>query len=129
MRIIQNVFTLINHNLLYHMEYNLLIRVYSICFECCIGDPVVQNIAVSALFTLTNSLFDNESNDQIEEAFPILECFLSHLFEGKKFNWMKNVQLKGLVWDLIVICVRSSRKSLFKLDSTSSIHKNLKIMY
>lgn len=53
LRIIQSTFSLIDHELLQYANYHLLIRIYSICLECCLAHSIVQNISASALFALT----------------------------------------------------------------------------
>lgn len=45
----------------------------------------------------------------------VLESFLEHLFKNKKFAWIKDGGLNGLIWDLIVVGIKCQRqKSLEK---------------
>lgn len=37
----------------------------------------------------------------------MLTELLQYLFEGKKFVWVKGKDVKGLVWDLIVIAIKN----------------------
>lgn len=53
LKIVQNIYSLVNKKIINCMEYNLLIRLYSIFFDSCIDDTLIQNIAVSGLFALT----------------------------------------------------------------------------
>ena len=53
LRIIQTTFSLIDIKILQYANEHLFIRIYSICFDCCLSNPVIQNISVSALFALT----------------------------------------------------------------------------
>ena len=65
---------------------------------------MVQNISVSALFALVEALFQF---GQIMESFQIFEALLQYLFEEKKFLWIKGKDVRGLVWDLVVIGIKN----------------------
>lgn len=41
----------------------------------------------------------------------ILESFLEHLFRNKKFSWIKDGDLNGLIWDLIVAGIKNYKES------------------
>jgi hypothetical protein len=60
LRIIQTAFSLIDAQLLQYANEHIFIRVYAICFDCCLSGAVIQNISVSALFALTEIIFSAE---------------------------------------------------------------------
>lgn len=86
LRIIQTTFSLIDARILQYANYNLFTRIYSICFDCCLSSPLIQNISVSALFALTEIIF---SSPIVEDSTPILKEFLEFLFNNKKLMWIK----------------------------------------
>lgn len=53
LRIIQTTFSLIDSQILQYVNYHIIIRIYSICFECCHSNPIIENISTSALCALT----------------------------------------------------------------------------
>ncbi len=53
LRIIQTTFSLIDTELLKYVNYHIITRIYSICFECSLSNAMIQNISTSALFALT----------------------------------------------------------------------------
>lgn len=57
LRIIQTTFSLIDIQILQYVNYHLLIRIYSICFDCSFASTIIQNISTSALFALTEIVF------------------------------------------------------------------------
>lgn len=73
LRIIQTTFSLIDIQILQYVNYHLLIRIYSICFECCLSTSIIQNISVSALFALTEIVF---ASSKTEDSSTILSQFL-----------------------------------------------------
>lgn len=87
------------------MSFNLLTKVYSISFDCCQVNTVIQNISVSCLFSLTETLFGLEKKEK--ESHMVLENWLEFLFRSKKFLWIKDSELNGMVWDLIVAGVKN----------------------
>ena len=87
------------------MSFNLLTKDYSISFDCCQVNNVIQNISVSCLFSLTETLFGLEKKEN--ESHMVLENWLEFLFRGKKFLWIKDSELNGMVWDLIVAGVKN----------------------
>ena len=104
LRIIQTTFSLIDAQMLQYVNYHLLTRIYAICFECGTTSPIIQNISLSALFALTEIVF---SSNKLEDSSTILSQFLEYLLCNKKFSWIKNQDIKGLIWDLVIVCVRS----------------------
>lgn len=86
LRIIQATYSLMDEKMLQFANYNLLTRLYSICFECCESSPTVQNISASALFALTEIVFSNQS---VKDSLVILTQMLQYLFDGKHFLWIK----------------------------------------
>ena len=104
LRIIQTTFSLIDHPMLQYVNYHLLTRVYAICFECSHTSPIIQNISVSALFALTEIVF---AGSQTEDSATILAQFLEYLLSNKKFAWIRDQNLKGLIWDLVIVGVRN----------------------
>jgi hypothetical protein len=87
------------------MSFNLLTKVYSISFDCCQVNNVIQNISVSCLFSLTETLFGLKKKEK--ESHMVLENWLEFLFRSKKFLWIKDSELNGMVWDLIVAGVKN----------------------
>jgi len=63
-----------------------------------------MNISLSALFALTEIIF---SGNKLEDSTTILAQFLEYLLCNKKFSWIKNQDIKGLIWDLVIVCVRN----------------------
>lgn len=104
LRIIQTTFSLIDSKLLQYATENIFIRIYSICFDCCLSSSVIQNISVSALFALTEIIFSAEGT---EASLSILNQFLEFIFNNKKYSWIKELEFKGIVWDLIIVAIKS----------------------
>lgn len=92
-----------DEKMLQFANYNLLTRLYSICFECCDSNPTVQNISASALFALTEIVFSNQST---KDSLVILTQMLQYLFDGKHFLWIKFREAKGMIWDLVNIALK-----------------------
>lgn len=88
LRIIQTTFSLIDAQLLQYANENLFIRIYSICFDCCLSGPIIQNISVSALFALTEIIFSAEAT---APSLPILDQFLEFVLNNKRFTWLKDI--------------------------------------
>lgn len=110
------------------MSFSLLTKVYAISFECCQVNTVIQNIGVSCLFSLTETVFGLDSKEK--EAHMVLENWLEFLFRGKKFLWVRDGGLNGLVWDLVVAGVRNqSMRSLERFPSKESNVQLLNLMY
>lgn len=63
----------------------------------------MQNISVSALFALLETLV--QFGDK-KVTFEVLGSMLQYLFEEKKFIWLKPKDIKGLIWDLVVISIK-----------------------
>jgi hypothetical protein len=103
LRIIQTTFSLIDAQLLQYANEHLFIRIYSICFDCCLNGSIIQNISVSALFALTEIIFSVEITTP---SLPILEQFLEFVLNNKRFTWLKDIEFKGIVWDLIIVAIR-----------------------
>lgn len=101
---IQTTFSLIDQSLIHFFSANLLTRIYSICFQCFKVNSIVQNISISALFALTECLF---SYGGVPESFELLGYFLEYLFNNKRYTWMKDAELKGLVWDMSLVAVKN----------------------
>ena len=53
LRIVQTLYSIIEPHLLQNTDYQLITRIYSILLKCCRSKPLIQNISVSAIFTLT----------------------------------------------------------------------------
>jgi hypothetical protein len=104
LRIIQTTFSLIDSNILQYANEHLFIRIYSICFDCCLSSSVIQNISVSALFALTEIIF---SSNGTEPSLSILNQFLEFVFNNKKYTWIKEAEFKGIVWDLIIVAIKN----------------------
>lgn len=104
LRIIQTTFSLIDQQLLHYVDENIITRLYSICFECCLTTKIIQNISISALFALTEIVFATGS---AQESCSILLQFLRYVLKDCKFNWIKESELKGLIWDLIIVGVKN----------------------
>ena len=104
LRIIQTTFSLIDAQILQYVNYNILTRIYAICFECGATSPIIHNISISALFALTEIVF---SATKVEDSAIILLQFLEYLLTEKKFSWIRPLNLKGLIWDLVISGVRN----------------------
>jgi hypothetical protein len=104
LRIIQTTFSLIDGQILQYVNYHIVIRIYSVCFECCLSNPMIQNISTSALFALTEIIF---VGSRVDDSCTILTQFLEYLFANKKFSWIKDQEFKGMVWDLVIIGIRN----------------------
>jgi hypothetical protein len=104
LRIIQTTYSLIDCNLLQFADYTLFTRIYSICFDCCLSNSIIQNISASALFALTEIVF---ASHQTEDSLSILTQLMDYLLGNRKFAWIKGEELKGMVWDLVIIAVRN----------------------
>lgn len=85
LRVMQTTFSLIDYQMLRHVNYHLLTRLYSVCFDCCQIDPTIQNISVSALCSLTEIVF---AQGELSDASILLQQFLEYLLRKKKFNWI-----------------------------------------
>lgn len=103
LRIIQTAFSLIDTHLLQYANEHIFIRIYAICFDCCLSGAVIQNISVSALFALTEIIFSAEVTTP---SLSILEQFLEFVLNNKRFTWLKDIEFKGIVWDLIIVAIR-----------------------
>jgi hypothetical protein len=77
---------------------------------------MIQNISVSALYSLTQIVFSSQNT---KGSSVILEQMLEYLFNGKKFLWIKDKDLTGMVWDLVNIAIKSFPKE--RLDELFSI--------
>ena len=73
LRIIQTTFSLIDVQMLQYVNYNLLTRIYAICFECGATNAIIHNISISALFALTEIVF---SGSKVDDSTTILLQFL-----------------------------------------------------
>jgi hypothetical protein len=89
-----------------YFSVELLTRVFSICFDCCRAGGILENISISAVFALGECLF---GFGVVEEGFQIMLYLLQYLLNGKKFMWIKQAGLKGLIWDLIIVSVKNFR--------------------
>ena len=103
LRIIQITYSLIEPELLRFADYGLITRMYSICFNCCLSTPTILSISVGALFSLTGIVFANNKPDEL---LGILVEFLELVLHNKKSNWAKDVRLKCIIWEIIVIAIR-----------------------
>jgi hypothetical protein len=101
--VVQNTFSLIEPGLLEGADYHLSTRLYSICFKCCLL-PQIQSISASALFSLTDILFRHHFTKDLS---TILIDLLEILLHNKKSQWVKDLELKGIVWDVVLIAVKS----------------------
>jgi len=104
LRIIQTTYSLIDCNMLQYADYTLFTRIYSICFDCCLSNSIIQNISASALFALTEIVF---ASNQTDDSLSILTQLMDYLLGNKKFSWIKGTELKGMVWDLVIIAIRN----------------------
>jgi hypothetical protein len=104
LRIIQTTYSLIDCQLLQFADYHLLTRLYAVCFDCCLSTSIIQNISASALFALTEIVF---ATAPPADSLALLAQLLEFLFAGKKFSWVKDQELKGMVWDLVIVAVRN----------------------
>ena len=52
-------YSLVEPHLIIFADYNMLTRLYSICFKCCLSSPNILSISISALFSLTELAFAN----------------------------------------------------------------------
>lgn len=59
LRVIQITYSLIDCNMLRYCDQALLTRMYSICFDCSRANPIIQSISISALYALTEIVFEN----------------------------------------------------------------------
>jgi hypothetical protein len=57
LRIVQSAYTMVEPALLSTADYHFITRLYSIFFKCCLDSVAIQNISVSAIFTLTDIIF------------------------------------------------------------------------
>ena len=84
---------------------------------------MLQNISVSALFALTECLFEYGS---IQESFGILDSFLEYIFTQKRVVWIRSTELKGLMWDLVSTAIKCfTANHIIKLDSRPETKENL----
>lgn len=104
LRIIQTTYSLIDCQMLQFADYHLLTRLYAVCFDCCLSTSIIQNISASALFALTEIVF---ATAPPPDSLALLAQLLEFLFAAKKFSWIKDQELKGMVWDLVIVAVRN----------------------
>lgn len=115
LRIVQVMFSLIDVNLISYLGGNHLTKVYAVFFEQSKVNNLIKNISVSALFALTECLF---GYGDMNESFVILECFLHNLMKGKKYSWIKISEIRGLIWDLVIVALKNlTSNHLIQLDN------------
>jgi hypothetical protein len=104
LRIIQTTYSLIEPGLLIFADYRLLTRIYAICFSCCLSTPTILSISISALFSLTEIIF---AQNNPKDLLNILNELLEMLLHNKKSSWVQDTRLKSIIWDIIIIAVKS----------------------
>lgn len=106
----------------------MITKVFSIFFSFCSQISMIQNISVSALFTLIQLLFKFGT---IDICFYIVNTFLQVLFENKVFIWIKAYQqIKGLIWDLAVTSIKYfAIEHINQIANQSQFQNNVQKMY
>ena len=104
LRIVQTTYSIIEPGLLFSASYNMITRLYSIFFRSCFTTPSIQNISASAVFALTEIICGGHHNKDLT---TLMVDLLEFTIKEKKCQWIKELELKSITWDVILIAVKT----------------------
>ena len=104
LRIVQTAYSLIEPCMLQKGDYSVVTRLYSIFLKCCLSSPLIQNISASAIFALTQIISLTCCS---KDLITLLTELLEFTIQEKKCEWLIELELRSITWDVILIAVKA----------------------